>query len=378
MHPLRATSTGSPAAARMSSPEELVLSYGESLYRDFVPHNIGYVFYGIYLVVFAIYFLTTIQNPMSSLGSRLLLSAMLLLCLSSTAQYVADMMLSLEQMQAYLTLTSVPLADRRTVWLRTHAGLYMAQRWPTAFNFVISDLIVIWRASVIYPLCRWIRVSMWSLGLADIAVWLCAASMTSRDAIKRSQDPSTDETINTVALCVSLATNLVGTGAIGVKAWNQRKCMRRHEGMWGSPVSRVLLLLVETGGFWAMVQLVFSVLQQVNNGENAPVDLATAVMARIATYLAAILPTATVIIARSQRSVDHVFKFSHPVASYVSSRHGPEPSNGETTDYPLSSIRMSNMRFGEVNAPGWVLKQPPLVKERPSAPEPYIPTKSQW
>jgi hypothetical protein len=30
----------------MSTPEELVLSYGESLYRDFVPHNIGYVFYG--------------------------------------------------------------------------------------------------------------------------------------------------------------------------------------------------------------------------------------------------------------------------------------------------------------------------------------------
>ncbi|KAJ7114856.1 hypothetical protein C8R44DRAFT_225225 [Mycena epipterygia] len=274
----------------MSSPEELVLSYGESLYRDFVPHNIGYVFYGIYLVVFAIYFWTTIQNPVSSLGSRLLLSAMLLLCLSSTAQYIADMMLSLEQMQAYLTWTSVPLADRRTVWLQTHAGLYMVQRWPTAFNFVISDLIVIWRASVVYPWCRWIRVSMWSVGLADIAVWLCAASMTSRDAIKRSENHATDETINTIANCVSLATNLVGTGAIGVKAWNQRKLMRQHVGMWRSNVPRVLLLLVETGGFWAMVQLVFSVLQQVNNGENASVDLATAVMARIAIYLAVRFP----------------------------------------------------------------------------------------
>jgi len=352
----------------MSTPEELVLSYGESLYRDFVPHNIGYVFYGIYLVMFAIYFWTTIQNPVSSLGSRLLLCAMLLLFLSSTAQYVIDMTLSLEQMQAYLTATSVALADRRTVWLQTHEGLYMAQRWPTAFNFVISDLIVIWRASVIYPLSNWIRISLWSVGLADIGVWLCAASMTSRDAIKRSQDPSTDETINTVANCVSLATNLIGTGAIGVKTWNQRK-FRQHVGMSRSNVPRVLLLLVETGGFWAMVQLVFSVLQLINNGENAPLDLVTAVMARIATYLAAILPTATVVIARSQRSVDHVFKFSHPVVSYVSSRHGPEPSNGET-NYPLSNMRLSNMRFGEVDAPGWALKQPPL--ERPAAPEPYI------
>jgi hypothetical protein len=59
---------------------------------------------------------------------------MLLLFLSSTAQYVIDMTLSLEQMEAYLTATSVALADRRTVWLQTHEGLYMAQRWPTAFN----------------------------------------------------------------------------------------------------------------------------------------------------------------------------------------------------------------------------------------------------
>ncbi|KAJ6557824.1 hypothetical protein B0H19DRAFT_1261417 [Mycena capillaripes] len=351
----------------MSTPEDLVLYYGENLYRNFVPHNVGYVFYGIYLVMFAIYFWTTIQNPVSSLGSRLLLIAMLLLCLSSTAQYIADMMISLEQMQAYLTNTSVPLADRRTVWLKTHAGLYMTQRWPTAFNFVISDLIVIWRASIIYPRRRWIRISMWSMGLADIAVWLFAASMTSRDIIKRSQDPSTDNTIVTAANCVSLATNLVGTGAIGVKAWSQRKSMRKlNLGIWRTDVPRVLLLLVETGGFWAMVQLVYTALQQVNNGENPPVDLATAVMTRMATYLAAILPTATVIIARSQRSVDYVLDFSHPITSYVSSKHTQEPPNEETNSYPRST------RFGSVDVPGWSLKQPPLAKERPSAPEPYI------
>ncbi|KAJ7715399.1 hypothetical protein B0H16DRAFT_501643 [Mycena metata] len=353
----------------MSTPEELVLSYGESLYRDFVPHDIGYVFYGIYLVVFAIYFWTTMQNPVTTLGSRLLLSAMLVLCLSSTAQYIADMMLSLQQMEAYLTMISVPLADRRTVWLQTHAGLYKTQRWPTAFNFVISDLIVIWRASVVYPLSRWLQISLWSVGLADIGVWLCAASLTSRDALKRSQNPATDETINTVANCISLAANLVGTGAIAVKAWNQRKFMRRNIGMWTSSVPRILLLLVETGVFWAMVQ-------QVNNGENVSVDLATAVMARIATYLAAILPTATVIIARSQRSVDHVFKFSHPVASSISSRPGPEAPNGGTTHYPLSSVRLSNLRLGEVHRSEWELKQSPLVHERPGAPEPYILTPS--
>ncbi|KAJ7046143.1 hypothetical protein C8F04DRAFT_1248402 [Mycena alexandri] len=356
----------------MSTPEELVFSYGESLYRNFVPHDIGYGFYGIYLVVFAIYLWTTMQNSLTSLGSRLLLSAMLLLCLSSTAQYIADMMLSLQQMEAYLTTTSVPLADRRTVWLQTHTGLYKAQRWPTAFNFVISDLIVIWRASVVYPLSRGIQISLWLVGLADIGVWLCAASLTSRDAIKRSQNPATDETINTIANCISLATNLVGTAAIAVKAWNQRKFMRRHVGMWSSNVPRILLLLVETGVFWAMVQLVFSVLQQVNNGENASVDLATAVMARIATYLAAILPTATVIIARSQRSVDHVFKFSHPVASSIASRPGPEPHNRGTNHYSLSSIRMSNMRLGGIHRPEWELKQSPLGNERPGAPEPYI------
>ncbi|KAJ7186372.1 hypothetical protein C8R46DRAFT_1341823 [Mycena filopes] len=332
----------------MSSPEELILSYGQSLYRNFVPHNVGYVFYGIYLVVFAIYLWTTLQSPRSTFGSRLLLSAMLLLCLSSTAQYVTDMIMSLEQMQVYLTWTSVPLPDRRAVWLRTHSGLYKAQRWPTAFNFVISDLIVIWRASVVYPLRRSIQVSLWAVALADVGVWLCAASLTSRDAIRRSQDLSIDETINTVANCLSIFTNLVGTGAIGVKAWNQRRSMRQAAmGAWSSNVPRVLLLLVETGGFWAIVQLVFVVLQQINTGDNAKLDLATAVIVRIATYLAAILPTVTVIIARSQRSVDHVFNFSHPVASSLSfPGHPPDPFNNN--DYPLSSVRsvrMSSAQF---------------------------------
>ncbi|KAJ7715393.1 hypothetical protein B0H16DRAFT_1616305 [Mycena metata] len=356
----------------MSSPEEIVLSYGQSLYRDFVPHNVGYAFYGIYLVIFAIYFWTTVQRPMPSVASRLLFCAMLLLFLSTTAQYAADMLLSLEQMEAYLTWISVPLANRRTVWLQTHAALYKTQRWPTAFNFVISDLIVIWRASVIFSLSRWIQVSLWSVGLADVGVWLCAASITSRDAIERSQNPSIDETFNTVANCMSLATNLVGTVAIGVKAWNQRRFMKQHA-IWGTNVSRLLLLLVETGAFWAMIQLAFSLLQQINDGENAQLDLATAVVARITTYLAAILPTATLIIARSQRSVDYVFKFSHPVATYISTNHDPERLNGETGTHPLSSIRMSNIHFAEVGNAEWDPKRASsLDTQRPGAPEPYI------
>jgi hypothetical protein len=55
--------------------------------------------------------------------------------------------------------------------------------------------------------------------LISTVLWICAASFTSRDAVQRSHNPTTDEQLNTVGNFISLGTNLLGTGAIALKAW---------------------------------------------------------------------------------------------------------------------------------------------------------------
>ncbi|KAF7355892.1 hypothetical protein MVEN_00918100 [Mycena venus] len=293
-----------------NATNEVVFTFGSILYRNEIPHSVGFSFYGIYLVFFCGYAWIAMQHPIKSTASKVLLAGMLLLFLSSTMQFVLDMTFTLEQLKGYLMWTDVALENRRSLWLQKHEFIYVLERWPTAINFMISDLIVVWRVSVMQSERRWMQVVLWAFAAADVVLWICAASVTSRDAAQRSQNPTTDELLNTVTNFISLGTNLLGTGAIALTAWKQKKLMREtFLTKWRGDVPRILMVLVETGGVWAVIQLVFSMLQEINQGNFSGVDMATAIIAKAALYLAAILPTATVIIVRSQRSVERTVNF---------------------------------------------------------------------
>ncbi|KAF7342380.1 hypothetical protein MVEN_01826900 [Mycena venus] len=277
----------------MSSTEEILFSFGNILYRNAVPHSVGFAFYGHYLVVFFTYLWFTIQQPPKTRAAKFLFGAILLLCLSCTSQFVPDMIFSFEQIKGYFMWTDVPLADRRSRWMARLEPIFVLERWPTAVNFMISDLIVIWRASVTYQQRRWVQTLFSPL---FSVLWICAASFTSRDAVQRSHNPTTDEQLNTSGNFILLGTNIFGTGAIAAKAWRQNTLMAKASIKWKGDVPRVMLLLIEAGAVWAVVQLLFSILQQLDPASFTPIDLAVAVIGKMAIYLAVILPTATMII----------------------------------------------------------------------------------
>ncbi|KAJ7080979.1 hypothetical protein B0H15DRAFT_855753 [Mycena belliarum] len=58
---------------------------------------------------------------------------------------------------------------------------------------------------------------------------------------------------------------------------------------WKSEVTRILLLLVETGAIWAVIQLVVCILLQIDKIALTPFDLATAVMQKVEIYIAVLL-----------------------------------------------------------------------------------------
>ncbi|KAJ7609456.1 hypothetical protein FB45DRAFT_944505 [Roridomyces roridus] len=270
----------------MSSTEDLIFTFGEIIYRNTVPHCVGFTFYGIYLIFFCAYLSLASRSPLQSRGSKILLAAMILLFLSSTGQFVLDMTFSLEQIKGYLMWTQIPLPDRRDLWDAKYEAIFVLERWPMAINFMISDLIVIWRASVLYTSRRRVQAMLWTVAAADVALWIAAGIVTSRDASQRSRDPQTDEVLNAVSNFISLGTNLVGTGAIFVRGWQQKKLMTEVVGKWRGDVPRILHILVETGSMWAIVQVVFAVLQQTDPANFTPLDMAVAVIGKAALYLA--------------------------------------------------------------------------------------------
>jgi len=96
-------------------------------------------------------------------------------------------------------------------------------------------------------------------------------------------------------------------------------------------VRRIMLLLVDTGAVWVVIQFVYSILRLLAPPNFTPVDYAVAVIAKAALYLARILPTATLIIVRSKQSVEHTLNFA--------STDGFGPVVASQRSRPLPTIR---------------------------------------
>ncbi|KAJ7249658.1 hypothetical protein C8J57DRAFT_1475177 [Mycena rebaudengoi] len=336
----------SNASASAPTPEEIILTFGELMYRDNIPHSVGFVFYGIYLVFFCVYIWFTMHHTTKPLVSKILMGAMLLLFLSTTAQFIADMLLNVQQIRGYLMWTDIPLGQRRNLWLAKYEPAYILEKWPT-LNFMVSDLIVIWRASVIYSRHRWWQITLWTFAFVDVLVWAYAFACTSRDAVQRSRNPTTDQHLITASLFISLGTNLLGTGLMALKGWKHARLMEHVSfAKWKGEVIRILLLLVETGAIWAAIQLLTCILLQIDKVALTPFDVATAVVQKSEIYLAAILPTATVIIVRLHRSFestlrpgDHEMEDRNHTSSTI---RFDSPTKGSVPTLQFSSLQFSS------------------------------------
>ncbi|KAF7331443.1 hypothetical protein MKEN_00023000 [Mycena kentingensis (nom. inval.)] len=315
-----------------SDTSAALVSMGRAIYRNTQVHIVGFAWYGVYLMTFLIYLVFTIAYPVHTRASYLLFGALLLLFLSTTFQFSLDLAYTMVLLKDLLIDTSFPLGMRKQHFDDLRGKIiYPLERWAPAINFMISDLIVVWRATVVNKHAeykRWMRAVLYVLALADIGEisptlvslpgpnhsnspvgWLFTAGITSRDALARSNNPHIDQDFNTMANFISLGTNLVSTAFIAKKAWRHKR-VTKHMSIGGgdgsSRVTKALLLMVETGFVWAGVQFVFAVLQQVNRRFHSPIDTATGVFSKTATFLAAILPTATVIIVRAERSIEYI------------------------------------------------------------------------
>ncbi|KAI4520848.1 hypothetical protein K525DRAFT_202687 [Schizophyllum commune Loenen D] len=123
-------------------------------------------------------------------------------------------------------------------------------------NYLLSDLVIVWRAWVLWPDSRVARVVLvfcfvTSIAGVGVEVIPTLTSVTSYD----SDGPRTP----TIAMATPLiATNLISTGLIGARVWYYWRHISKSLGTENkSRIQGVLLLLLESGlvylGFWLAI-----------------------------------------------------------------------------------------------------------------------------
>ncbi|KAH8825172.1 hypothetical protein DL96DRAFT_1612170 [Flagelloscypha sp. PMI_526] len=242
------------------TPEEqqLLNFYGKSIVGNFALFTTLTLFYGCYLLIapYAVYIL--IRRGDKSLATLGLLVSTITIFLTATAHwatYLQDILttyrLPLIEIQGHELLDQFLEVTRRNMpILRFHCI-------PPVVTFLFCDALVVSRVWAIFPERRRERYITLIVFIVDISLnlhWAIAIQLRPLDIYDPRRTPLFGWKI--AAYGFSLITNLVGTGFIAYKAW----CFRRHLLQSGiksksSSVLRILAFLVESGGFFMVLQL---------------------------------------------------------------------------------------------------------------------------
>ncbi|KAJ7572065.1 hypothetical protein C8J56DRAFT_1070135 [Mycena floridula] len=251
---------------------------------------------------------------------------MLVLFLSTTMQFIIDFVFVISAVEGLLLQSDIALPDRAQAFSQRHDNAFqIVELWPLPVNLIISDFIVIWRAWVLVPNAQ---IPMAVVASANAVLNLYSTALPTKHAAIVITDPTIDIKILSASGFLSFGTNVLGTVLIAWKGWQHHQLMSSISSK-RSQVSNILIILVEGGFAFGIIQLTYSLMRIVDvNITMSPLDPAVNILGEALTYLAAIFPMATTIIVRSQRSV-----IDHSLCAIEHSRHEP------------AKIKISTIRF---------------------------------
>ncbi|KAI0030278.1 hypothetical protein K488DRAFT_87913 [Vararia minispora EC-137] len=155
-------------------------------------------------------------------------------------------------------------------WLVREEAVLQPGAVPIALetvNVLLSDAIVLWRMCVLW------RNDVAILVLAGV-LWLVNIGVSIANVISeyywqthpmqymlQVQPIYTDTVLGSVALALSLASNLAATSLISWKAWRHRQLIRRHlsSGAKRTRVERVMSLLIESGTLYCVIWILYTI-----------------------------------------------------------------------------------------------------------------------
>jgi len=198
-------------------------------------------------------------------------------------------------------------------------GLYQPNLiilWTSQLLPTFSDMVVIWRAWVIFPERRWVMIcplllllgnivtGFWYLGLVTSPAGFTAAETNSSQVISK---------LLAANLALSMTSNAVVTLLIAYKLWVHRRSLSAiGVGNKKTFAQKVLILLVESGVIYFILQLATLLLDVLPDSQpqGSASDFGVEVFFACYIMFAAMYPTIVVILVNTHHSVAETFAIS--------------------------------------------------------------------
>ncbi|KAJ3768746.1 hypothetical protein FB446DRAFT_255040 [Lentinula raphanica] len=188
--------------------------------------------------------------------------------------------------------------------------------WLPSIALVMGDLIVTWRAWI---LLQHNRCSQFVLAIFSIAnLGLNAAACIQDTIMVRTKLVRTTSALDWLSNAASIVMNMCATLMIAWKAWAHSRLMKEYLGHTRRTyVNKVLLLLIESGALFCLVQLIvlaFTLVStySINAADSLAYQEAFAIIGTASTLAPAWYPIMVIILIQSDRSpVEQTLQDSH-------------------------------------------------------------------
>ncbi|KAJ7604138.1 hypothetical protein FB45DRAFT_64564 [Roridomyces roridus] len=211
------------------------------------------VTYGLFLCIGLMTTYTVIRRGLRKQRPRQALLAIILIMLVGATAHLA---LYMAWMIVQLPSLAAEYVDRTMLLNR----LGLAQTWIRRLTYFLSDIIVVWRAWVIWPNNRIVHAGLFVCLLATGATSLTLAVFNYNTQFRHKHYHALEQ--NFLGTFPLLITNFASTALISYKLWYYRQNIKKHLNRAGgskTKVESVLILLMESGGlylaFWILLMV---------------------------------------------------------------------------------------------------------------------------
>ncbi|KAF8061864.1 hypothetical protein FPV67DRAFT_1673474 [Lyophyllum atratum] len=293
------------------------------------------VFYGMFTLLFAISTFTLIQRGLKSRATQVMLVTTVLSFLLSTSRWIVFVTFYAMQIKGIL-IDSAGVLNQDTLNRVVEQGAPIrltVQKWEPHLVTIISDGVVIWRTWVLFPDQIWVKLATLALFFGTVSTAL---------------GYQVTDTVATVplfeaSLALSLVTNAVSTILILYRLWAHLRSWRDAglQRKLTSPVSKVMLVLVESGLVYCTIQALSLALFLAPFKPYSPADIAYNFITQMADVLTAMYPSIIVVLVASQRSMVEVFEFTTEFKNNAADR---DPEKMVPGPELLGHLDMSELR----------------------------------
>ncbi|RDB30455.1 hypothetical protein Hypma_007109 [Hypsizygus marmoreus] len=311
-----------PSNTMAPTPEDLEAKafyfFGIIILADFASAITLTLLYGVFVLLFSMSSAMILRQGLGPRSRQAMFLLTLISFATATVHWAVAIAAFVKEVQSVLSRNlDTPFFERLLLSANSppSAPVFISM-WAAAFLSIISDIVVIWRAWVLFFENRWVMIGPLALLLGTITTTLLYLIPLFNpevfEATVSGENPySVINNLRTVSLALSLATNALATLMIAYKLWQHRTFLTEMLGS-NRPRSRaqnVLIMLVESGVLYFILHLVTFLLS------TCPGPWAEFVSSKVVFSIyyefTAMYPTIVVVLVNHQRSFADTCGFSN-------------------------------------------------------------------